>query len=454
MAFGRENNDAQILPPPRERHTRADKASRISALTARSPLGTVHSVNAESMWQESETMPTTVRFMQEEYFPRQRAAIESFMAARNLDVHTDFLPVDPFWHDARSGFGTPPVWDLLVPDEVIVAEQMVAGRLEPLGAHAEAAGIDLESWLPAGIDRFRQYGELYAIPYVAMSNVLIYRQDMLDRYDSSVPATWDELRSAALAAQAALRRDGINDVAGFTSRGLGGYGHNFWIVGSTLLPSWGWEWNRGPGEPPLVDQPEVADAVGLYAALLREAGPPRSETLTFTDTHALYSAGKAVFLIDAATELATMRREGPESAGNMSGMTLVPSGPTGRPEPGLYSPSYCIPATSTAKDAAWSLLAHLISPEEMARDTFDGGYAEPPRQSIVESDEYAGAFGTDYQEVILATRELARINRPLIPNGFDLGEIVGAAVERVIAGEQSATEAITAAQREIDQRAW
>jgi ABC-type glycerol-3-phosphate transport system substrate-binding protein len=348
----------------------------------------------------------------------------------------------------------PPTWDLLVPDEVIVAEQLAAGTLEPLDHRAEAAGIDLENWLPAGIDRFRQDGELYAIPYVAMSNALIYRQDLLDRYGIAVPATWDELRTAAMAAQAALRRDGIDDVAGFTSRGLGGYGHNFWIVGSTLLPSWGWEWNRGPGEPPLVDQPEVVDAVALYAALLREAGPPQSEKLTFTDTHALYSAGRAVFLIDAATELATMRREGPESAGNMSGMTLVPSGPTGRPEPGLYSPSYCIPATSAAKDEAWALLAHLISPEEMAKDTFDGGYAEPPRQSIVESDEYAEAFGADYQEIIKATRELAQINRPLIKNGFDLGEIVGLAVERVIAGEQAATEAISAAQREIDRRAW
>jgi multiple sugar transport system substrate-binding protein len=399
-------------------------------------------------------MPTTVRFMQEEYFPRQRAAIEAFAAESGIEVRADFLPVDPFWHDARSGFGAPPRWDLLVPDEVIVAEQMAAGRLEPLDQRAEAAGIDLESWLPPGIDRFRQDGELYAISYVAMSNVLIYRQDLLERYDIAVPETWDELRSAALAAQAALRRDGIGDVAGFTSRGLAGYGHNFWIIGSTLLPSWGWEWDRGPGEPPLIESREVVDAADVYAALLREAGPPRSETLTFTDTHALYSAGKAVFLIDAATELATMRREGSKSAGNVSGMALVPAGPTGRPEPGLYSPAYCIPVTSTAKDAAWSLLAHLVSHEEMEKDTFDGGYAEPPRQSIVESEEYAEAFGKDYQEVILATRKLARINRPLIPNGFDLGEIVGKAVEEVIAGERSVKDAIRAAQQELDRRPW
>jgi ABC-type glycerol-3-phosphate transport system substrate-binding protein len=408
---------------------------------------------ADLKWR-SDAMASTVRFMQEEYFPRQRAAIDEFVASTGVDVRSDFLPVDPFWHDARAGFGSPPTWDLLVPDEVIVAEQLAKGTLEPLGARAAAAVVDLDSWLPAGIDRFRQAGELLAIPYVAMSNVLIYRQDLLDRYGIAVPTTWDELRTAAQQAQAALRRDGAGDVAGFTSRGLAGYGHNFWIVGSTLLPSWGWEWNRGPGEPPLVDQPQVVDAVDFYAALLREAGPPNSETLTFTDTHALYSAGKAVFLIDAATELATMRREGPGSSGDRSGMTVVPAGPTGRPEPGLYSPAYCLPASSAVKDEAWELLAYLISPKEMAKDTFEGGYAEPPRQSIVESSEYAAAFGNDYQTVILETRKLARINRPLIPSGFDLGEIVGKAVERVIAGEQPAAEAIGGAQHELDQREW
>ncbi|CAN5887428.1 hypothetical protein BH24CHL4_BH24CHL4_08310 [soil metagenome] len=397
-------------------------------------------------------MASTVRFMQEEYFPRQKSAIDEFMTATGIQVKSDFLAVDPFWHDARAGFGDPPTWDLLVPDEAIVAEQMACGTLEPLGRQAEASGIDLDSWLPAGIDRFRNDGELYAIPYVAMSNVLIYRQDILDRYGITVPSTWDELRSAALNAQAALRREGIDDVAGFTSRGLAGYGHNFWVVGSTVLPSWGWDWNRGPGEPPLVNQREAVDAVDFYAALLREAGPPNSETLTFTDTHALYSAGKAVFLIDAATELATMRREGPDSAGHSSGMTVVPTGPSGRPEPGLYSPSYCIPATAAAKEDAWSLLAHLISAKEMANDTFEGGYAEPPRQPIVESDEYGAAFGEGYQRVILETRALARINRPLIPNGFDLGEIVGAAAERVIAGLKTASDALRDAQREIDRR--
>ncbi|CAN5628167.1 hypothetical protein BH23CHL5_BH23CHL5_23990 [soil metagenome] len=399
-------------------------------------------------------MSTTVRYMQEFYFPRQKAGIETFTANTAISVQSDFLPVETFWSDTRMAFGNPPRWDLLVPDEVLIAEQMPLGTLEPLSERARQAGIDLDSWLAAGIDRFRIDAELYAIPYVSMSNTLIYRKDILDRYDIAVPTTWDELRLAALAAQAALQRAGVEDVAGFTSRGLAGYGHNYWIVGSTILPSWGWDWQRVGGNPPLVDQPQVVAAVEFYSALLREAGPPHSEKLTFSDTHVLYSEGKAVFLLDAATELATMRREEPQSSGNLSGIAVVPVGPTGVPEPGLYSPAYCIPASSKVKTDAWSLLAHLISPEEMAADTFVGGYAEPPRQTIIESEQYAEEFGSAFQSVVLETRTNARINRPMIPYGFDLGEIVGRAVERVIAGEIGAAEAITIAQREVDGRSW
>jgi ABC-type glycerol-3-phosphate transport system substrate-binding protein len=399
-------------------------------------------------------MAAIVRYMQEEYFPRQKEALAEFSASAGIAVKGDFLPVDPFWHDARAAFGLHPTWDLLVPDEVIVAEQMAGERLEPLGARAERDGLDLSDWLPAGIDAFLASGELYAIPYVAMSNVLIYRRDLLDRYDISVPATWDELRDAALSVQAALRRHGQEQICGFTSRGLAGYGHNFWIIGSTLFPSWGWQRNRGRGQPPLVDTPEMVDALDFYAALLQEAGPPEAAGMTFTDTHGHYAGGKAVFLLDAATELATMRRESDASVGNQSGIAVVPAGPSGRPEPGLYSPAYCIPRSSPVVEEAWRLLMHLVSVPELRKDAIDAGYAEPARESVVESDIYVATYDADFRETLEETRKLARINRPLIPFGFDLGDIVGAAAERVIAGRESAVRALRDAQSQVDSIKW
>lgn len=399
-------------------------------------------------------MPATVRFMQEEYFPRQKESLPHFTEKSGIAVDIDLLPVEPFWHDARRAFGEAPTWDLLVPDEVIVAEQIRNGTLEPLGRRAHRDRFDLDDFLQAAIDRFRASDVVYAIPYVAMSNALIYRRDILERYDLSVPTTWDELRATAIAAQTALRRDGEEDVYGFTSRGLAGYGHNFWIVGSTLFPSWGWTWKRGPGEPPRVDEPATVDALAFYAALLQEAGPPNSGGLTFTDTHRLFAQGKAVFLLDTATELTTLRRDDPDGVGRASSIALVPTGPSQRPEPGLYAPSFCIPASSPVKDEAWELLKFLASPDELMKDAIGAGYAEPARHSIFASDPYAATYDADFRAVLRETRAHARINRPLIPFGFELGDIVGAAAESAIAARQTAAEALREAQRQVDGMVW
>jgi ABC-type glycerol-3-phosphate transport system substrate-binding protein len=395
----------------------------------------------------------TVRFVQEDRFGRRRESLPAFTERTGIEVSVDLLPADRFRREARTAFGSPPTWDLLVPDEAIVAEQIHQGTLDMLGRRAHRDRIDLDDFLQAGIDRFRASDVVYAIPALAMSNVLVYRPDILDGYGFPVPTTWDELWQTSLAVQAALRRDGVADVHGFTGRGRAGYGHNFWIVGSTLFPSWGWTWQRGPGEPPRVDEPATIDALAFYAALLRETGPPNPAALAAADTRRLFAEGQIVFLLDTATELATIRRDWPEGVGHRSAIALVPIGPTGRPEPGLAAPAFCIPATSPVKDEAWELLKLLASPDELRKDAV-AGCAEPARHSVFESAAYAATYDPDFRAVLRQTRAYARINRPLIPFGVDLGEIVGAAAESAIAGTQSAAEALRQAQQHIDGLTW
>ena len=404
-------------------------------------------------------MPPAVRFMQEEYFSRQKESLPGFTARTGIEVRLDLLAIDlaqndPFLHEARTAFAAPPKWDLLAPDEGIIADNVRRGLVEPLAGRIARDGFDIEDFPRAALECYSGDGEIYAIPYVAMSNVLIYRRDLLARYDLPVSETWEELRRVALAAQAALRADGIDDVVGFTSRGLAGYGHNFWIVGSTMFPSWGWDWDRGPGAPPRVHEPATVEALALYAALLRDTGPANAVDMTFIHTHQLYAQGKAVFLVDAATELATMRREGPGSPGQASALALVPAGPTGRREPGLYCPGFCIPRASPVKEEAWQVLRFLASAEEYRKDAVDAGYAETARASIVASAAYAAAYDANVQDVVRQTRAIARANRPRIPGHFEFGDIVGAAATSVIAGERGADEALRHAQRMIDAMDW
>lgn len=395
-----------------------------------------------------------VRFAQDERYPPRRDALHVFTEQTGIDVSLDLLPADRLARLARHAFGARPDWELLVLDEVIVAEQIHRGLLEPLGRRAHRDGMDLDDFPQAAIDRFRASDVIYAIPFAAKSNVLIYRPDILERYDLSVPGTFDELRAIALAAQEVLQRDGIVDVAGLASCGRGGYGENFSILGSTLFPSWGWSWSRGSGQPPRVNEPATVDALAFYAALLREAGPPAAARMTAADARRYFAKGKAVFLLAPATELAALRREDPEGTGSTAASALVPIGPSGRPEPGLSAPALCIPASSPVKDEAWELLRFLLSPEELRKDVIELGMPETPRQSVFDSDVYAAAYDEAYRATLAETRRYARINRPLIPFGFDLGDITAAAAEAAIAGEQTADVALHNAQDVIDGMHW
>jgi ABC-type glycerol-3-phosphate transport system substrate-binding protein len=395
-----------------------------------------------------------VRFTQDERFAPRKEALDAFTEQTGIEVALDLLPADRLIRVARRAFGNRPDWDLIVPDEVIVAEQIHRGLLEPLGRRAHRASMDLDDFPQAAIDRFRASDVIYAIPSAAMSNVLIYRADILERYGYSVPATLDELRAAAMAVQMALRRDGVEDVVGFTSRGIGGYGENFWNLGSTIFPSWGWSWNRGSGQPPRVHEPATVAALGFYAALLQEAGPQDAARITGADARRQFAEGKAVFLLDTATELATMRQADPEGIGVVAEIALAPTGPSGRPEPGLASPAFCIPASSEVKEEAWQLLQFLLSPDELLKDAIELRRPETARQSVFDSEAYAVAYDEAFRATLAETRRYVRINQPLIPFGFDLGEIAGAAAEAVIAGEQTADEALRDAQELIDGMRW
>ena len=389
---------------------------------------------------------------------RTRGRVSRVHAARPASSGGRFLAIDlalndPFIHEARLAFGDPPRWDLLAPEEGLIASSVARGLVEPLGERIRRDGFDIADFPAAALACYSVGSEVYGVPYMAMANVLIYRQDLLDRYGLPVPHTWQELRRVALDAQAALRRDGIEDVVGFTSRGLAGYGHNFWIVGSTIFPSWGWRWDRGPGAPPRVHEPATVDALAFYAALLREAGPAdrRSDVHPNPSTLRSREGRHPRRRRHGAGDDAARRTRSP---GHRSALALVPTGPTGRPEPGLYCPAYCIPRLSRVKDEAWQLRRHLASAEEYLEEAVAAGYAEVARESVIRSEAYAAAYDANFVDVLRQTRALARANRPMIRHYMELGDLVGGAATAVIAGERDADEALLACQREIDRMDW
>ncbi|CAE8598914.1 unnamed protein product, partial [Polarella glacialis] len=77
----------------------------------------------------------------------------------------------------------------------------------------------LEQFDQRAIKAFTIDGKLLAIPSFLDSTLLYYRRDLLQKYNLSVPRTWDELEIAALRIQNGERQAGVADFWGLQWQG-------------------------------------------------------------------------------------------------------------------------------------------------------------------------------------------------------------------------------------------
>jgi multiple sugar transport system substrate-binding protein len=393
---------------------------------------------------------TTVRVMQEgwgvfENLPATAARFEELTGAK-VEVTLTIIP--EMWDLMERSFsGEDPPFDLVGVDDLLLVEAARAGHVAPLDELIAGDGYSLDDFTPQALRAVSDGGSIYGLPYCDVSNVLIYRADLFDRYGVAVPTTMDELSTAAAAVQAAVRADGQDDFYGLTMRGAPNCGLNFWIVGSTWGPSWGAQWYDESGRPTL-DTPELRGAVEHYCTLLQQSGPPESPTMSFIDCMACYAAGRAAMTIEPANEASILYDEGGAVA-EATRTALVPVGPRGTRHVGLYCPPYGIPSRSQSKEAAWELAKFLCAPEQVLADAQNSGFVEVSRNSVLADGDFAARFRPELLETTRATRAFARGERPVTSYGMEVGNRIGDQIVRVLKGELGASEALREAERTV-----
>ena len=393
---------------------------------------------------------TTVRVMQEGWgvFQNLPATVRRFEELTGCTVEVTLTIIPEMWELMdRSFTGEDPPFDLVGVDDQLLIQAARTGHVESLDPYIARDGYSLDDFTPQAIAAVSDRGSIYGLPYCDVSNVLIYRADLFDRYGVAVPTTMDELTDAALTIQAAVRADGQQDFYGLTMRGAPNCGLNFWIVGSTWGPSWGARWYDDEGRPTL-DTPELRGAVEHYCTLLQQAGPPESSTMTFIDCMACYAAGRAAMTIEPANEASILYDEGgPVADGTRT--ALVPVGPLGTRHVGLYCPPYSIPSRAPEKDAAWELAKYLCAPEQVLADAEQSGFVEVSRNSVLADPRFEARFRPELVETTRATRAFARGERPVTRFGTDVGTLIGDQIVRALTRELTVSEALQEAERTV-----
>ena len=291
-------------------------------------------------------------------------------------------------------------------------------------------GITLDDVTPETRRAVTLDGAVIGLPCCNVSNLLLYRRDILDRYALPVPQSWDEVKTVGLAMQEAVRRDSGADFHGFATRGAAGGGHSVWTIGS-FLASFGGRWLDGEDAVAPIGEAHRA-ALAAYVDLLKAVSPPERGTISFVELMRGFRAGRFGMVLEVGNEYAHLLRDDPALA-EKSGVALIPAGPAGR-APNLYSPPWAIPAKSKVRDEAWELAKFLSSPRQLLEDGLRSEAIETSSLSALYSPEFDRHFRADLLGAVRASRAIAFEERPFGTLGIEACVVVGDAVNAALEG--------------------
>ena len=316
-----------------------------------------------------------------------------------------------------------------------------------------AADYDFDDLLPAIRDGLSFEGELFAVPFYGESSFTMYNRRILEEAGLSMPdqPTWDDIAEIACAVH-----DPANGITGVALRGKPGWGDNMAPI-TTVVNTFGGQWFDADGRPQ-IDSPEWNAAISFYADLVQRCGPAGVTGVSFPESLALMSQGRAAIWVDATVAAGFLANSpaGPDIA-----HALAPVGPVAKGNQWLWSWNLAIPSTSDKTEAAFRFLTWATSKDYIELVAAEKGWAQVPpgtRISTYERSEYleAAPFAEMVLGAILAADPLDATARPQIAPGVQfvqipefqgIGTDVAQIVAEILAGNVDVATGLQRAQR-------
>jgi len=327
-----------------------------------------------------------------------------------------------------------------------------AGWAEPLDKYIAnpkltAPDFNREDFVPTFLKMLSPRDQLVGLPYTGESTILYYRTDLLQKAGiTQPPDTLEEL-------EAALQKLHTPEVTAWAVRARRGQGVNIFTWSQ-------WLWSYGgryfdEKMRPVVNSPEAVRATEKYAELLRKFGPKGFEDITHHDiVYSQFSQGRLAMFIDASVWVGVFNDPTKSKIVGKWSTAVVPKGPAGR-FPAVAAQGMMIPTAAKNKEAGWLFLQWFTSRETQRKRAVkveEEKSGDVTRQSILDDSEYRKLYGG--QNWIKSTFEdakVARIDyRPMhLPEWVQIGDLLGIAVQDVIAGKRGAKEALDEANAKI-----
>ncbi|MBV0926135.1 extracellular solute-binding protein [Halomicroarcula limicola] len=403
--------------------------------------------DADIDWKQFDGDQINIGAVQHPWVDAIKPAIPVFEELTGIDVQWNILPEQQFrtkrQTDVSTGAGQ---FDVFFMDQV-VNQFRDEGWLQPLDPYFDDGSLYDEGWYKPDdlfeASRWQAHGGGYSdnwtgLPITVEVQTQFYRKDLYDKHGLEVAETWAQHRE-----NAKVIHENESDIVGTAGRGQKGYGMNIYIL-NTLLRQKGTKlWTEFPTDSGL-DTQGVIEAADWYSKLLQDYGPEGASTQTWSDVQATMAEGNTGHIVADANMFWGGLTNDESNVADTVRIAKVP-----KPEGGELNPNAFNWQISTSKNASNSEQAFLFmlwatsQPTDLWMHTESSGVFSV-RQSVWENEDYRSKVGEDYAQISLESLQVAA------PDPFDRkypewGQRYSEELQRTIAGQKSAEEAMTQA---------
>ena len=313
--------------------------------------------------------------------------------------------------------------------------------LNPLIESSAAPDYQFDDLSPALVKAATFDDVFTGIPLNIEGPLLYYRTDLFEKCKVTPPKSLDDLESTAKSL-----KECSSDVTPFASRGLKpALPYTF----SNFLHNEGGEYMKD-GKSDLCSDAGKR-AIGLYAGLLEDYGPPGVVNYSFYQLTSLYSGGRAAMSFQSSNEFPSVMQSGERLKD--TGIVPLPAG-TGGSKPTVIGWALAISPFSSHTDAAWYFVQWATSPDMQAKLAVEG--IAPPRKSVADSADYKAWLQEEpvrqqWQDALadLAQTGTSEVGYPIVQNP-ESREYIGEAVDNVLLGTSSVDEACANADEQLN----
>lgn len=281
-------------------------------------------------------------------------------------------------------------------------------------------------------------GNEYGVVFTLSLLTLFYNTEHLSEAGiAAPPATWDELKGYA----AELTKDGrYGWVLNYGApEGIGGVA-SYWMA---FLQQAGGKVYGDDRLPIFNDAPGV-DALQLMIDLMPFTDPSSIANVGIDAATNVLKAGTATMMMNWPFMWKYAQDEETSTIVGKLGSSILPAGPAGTASID-GTDAWTITQTSQSPELAMKLIEFYLDPEVQKRQVLDTGWL-PIRLSVLQDPEVQA-------QATNAAVVLEQANHPydsfVTPDYNQVTQVIGTEIQKALSGEQTASEALTAAQAAV-----